>query len=70
MDVIGAHYPGSAISANCLNLNKVKWSSEDMSVTWNGGAQCWARALNENYVRANFSVKKINQFKKIQNLEI
>jgi galactosylceramidase len=26
-----------------------------MSVTWNGGAQCWARALNENYVRANLT---------------
>lgn len=55
VDVIGAHYPGSAISADCLNLNKLKWSSEDMSVSWNGGAQCWARALTENYVRANLT---------------
>ena len=55
VDVISAHYPGSTIPANCTNLNKTQWSSEDMSVTWNGGAQCWARALNENYVRANLT---------------
>jgi galactosylceramidase len=26
-----------------------------MSVTWDKGALCWARALNENYVRANLT---------------
>ena len=55
VDVLGAHYPGSTIPAACANLNKVQWSSEDMSMAWNTGEQCWARALNENYVRANLT---------------
>jgi len=55
IDIIGAHYPGSAIKPNCPPLNKIQWSSEDMSVDWRTGAGCWARALNENYVRANLT---------------
>ena len=55
VDVIGAHYPAAKIEANCASLNKVQWSSEDMSVTWSNGAQCWARELNQNYVRANLT---------------
>ena len=51
--VIGAHYPAAHIQPNCADLNKTQWSSEDMTVTWNGGAQCWAREVSENYVRAN-----------------
>ena len=55
VDVLGAHYPGSTIPAVCAALKKTQWSSEDMSVSWDTGAQCWARALNENYVRANLT---------------
>lgn len=55
VDVIGAHYPGASIRSQCQALNKVQWSSEDMSVTWNYGTHCWARALNQNYVRANLT---------------
>lgn len=46
---------GQEFKLNCAALNKVQWSSEDVSVTWSAGAQCWVRALNENYVRANLS---------------
>ena len=55
VDVIGAHYPAANIQANCAGLNKTQWSSEDMSVTWDTGAQCWARVISENYVRANLT---------------
>jgi galactosylceramidase len=55
VDVIGAHYPGSNIGENCPALNKVQWSSEDMSLDYDTGALCWARALNQNYVRANLT---------------
>ncbi len=55
VDVIGAHYPAANIKDNCAALNKVQWASEDMSVHWNTGAECWARELNENYVRANLT---------------
>ena len=55
VDVISAHYPAANIQANCVGLNKTQWSSEDMSVTWDTGAQCWARVVNENYVRANLT---------------
>jgi galactosylceramidase len=55
VDVVSAHYPGAGISKNCAALNKMQWSSEDMSLDWNTGALCWARALNQNYVRANLT---------------
>jgi galactosylceramidase len=55
VDVVGAHYPGSKVGSNCAALNKLQWASEDMSVNYNTGALCWARALNENYVRANLT---------------
>jgi galactosylceramidase len=55
VDVIGAHYPGASIPAKCASLDKVQWSSEDVSLRWDTGAQCWARALNQNYVRANLT---------------
>jgi len=55
IDVISAHYPGSAIKSNCPALGKVQWSSEDMSVDWRTGIGCWARALNQNYVHANLT---------------
>jgi galactosylceramidase len=55
VDVIGAHYPGSSISPECASLNKVQWSSEDLGVNFDTGAPCWARALNQNYVRANLT---------------
>ena len=55
VDVISAHYPAAGIQANCPTLDKVQWSSEDMSVRWDTGARCWARELNQNYVRANLT---------------
>ena len=55
VDVIGAHYPGTRIGSTCSALKKVQWASEDMSVSWDKGAACWARALNQNYVRANLT---------------
>jgi galactosylceramidase len=55
IDVIGAHYPAAGIQENCAALNKVQWASEDMAVSWNTGAGCWARELNQNYVRANLT---------------
>ncbi|CAF3919476.1 unnamed protein product [Rotaria sp. Silwood1] len=55
VDVIGAHYPSAKIEPICATLNKVQWASEDMLVTWNHGATCWARELNQNYVRANLT---------------
>ena len=55
VDVIGAHYPGASILESCTTLNKVQWSSEDVSLGWDTGAQCWARALSQNYVRANLT---------------
>lgn len=55
IDVIGAHYPAAKIPSNCAALNKVQWASEDMAVSWDTGAGCWARELNQNYVRANLT---------------
>ncbi len=55
VDVIGAHYPGAEIKSNCAALNKVQWASEDIGVDWAAGAACWARELNQNYVRANLT---------------
>jgi galactosylceramidase len=55
VDVISAHYPAAIIESNCAALNKVQWSSEDMSSSWNTSARCWARELNQDYVRANLT---------------
>jgi galactosylceramidase len=55
VDVIGAHYPGTGINPDCSTLNKVQWASEDMSTSWDKGAACYARVLNQNYVRANLT---------------
>jgi galactosylceramidase len=55
VDVISAHYPAAKLQVNCPALNKVQWASEDMSVNWNTSARCWARELNQNYVRANLT---------------
>lgn len=55
VDVIGAHYVGSSIAPECASLNKVQWSSEDMSLDFDQGSLCWARSLNQNYVRANLT---------------
>jgi galactosylceramidase len=55
VDVLGEHYPAAGIKETCSALNKVQWSSEDMSVSWDRGAACWARELNQNYVRANLT---------------
>lgn len=55
IDVLGGHYPAAKIPANCASLNKTQWASEDMAVSWDTGAGCWARELNQNYVRANLT---------------
>ncbi|CAF0942938.1 unnamed protein product [Adineta ricciae] len=55
VDVIGAHYVGSSIPKECAALNKIQWSSEDMSLDYDTGSLCWARSLNQNYVRANLT---------------
>ena len=55
VDVVGAHYVGTNITSNCAALNKLQWSSEDMSLDYDTGSLCWARALNQNYVRANLT---------------
>lgn len=55
VDVIGAHYPAARMIPQCQALDKIQWASEDMSVSWDKGAQCWARELNQNYVRANLT---------------
>ena len=55
VDVVGSHYPAAGIKDSCRSLKKLQWASEDMSVDWNNGADCWARELNENYVRANLT---------------
>lgn len=55
VDIIGSHYPAAHIGSNCPALNKIQWASEDMSVNWLTGAACWARELNQNYVRSNLT---------------
>lgn len=55
VDVVGAHYPGASIRSSCDALNKKQWSSEDFSLAYDTGSLCWARALNQNYVRANMT---------------
>jgi galactosylceramidase len=55
VDVVSAHYPASYISSECAALNKLEWSSEDMSLDYDTGSLCWARSLNQNYVRANLT---------------
>uniref|UniRef100_A0A8C4UWT1 Galactocerebrosidase n=1 Tax=Falco tinnunculus TaxID=100819 RepID=A0A8C4UWT1_FALTI len=56
VDVIGAHYPGTKTVPNAILTKKKLWSSEDYS-TFNdeGGAGCWARILNQNYVNGNMT---------------
>jgi galactosylceramidase len=50
--VPGCHYPGTYSTAQAVQTGKPLWASEDMS-TYNDlrGAGCWARVLNQNYVR-------------------
>uniref|UniRef100_A0A8C8SBZ6 Galactocerebrosidase n=1 Tax=Pelusios castaneus TaxID=367368 RepID=A0A8C8SBZ6_9SAUR len=56
VDIIGAHYPGTQTVHNALATRKKLWASEDYS-TFNdeGGAGCWARILNQNYVNGNMT---------------
>ena len=53
IDVLGGHYIGTAAPPVCETLGKPLWSSEDFAMTWDQGGGCWARILNQNYVRAN-----------------
>ncbi|CAK9299194.1 unnamed protein product [Gordionus sp. m RMFG-2023] len=56
IDIIGEHYPGTYSTQDAVNTGKILWSSEDYS-TLNDriGAGCWARILNQNYVRGYMS---------------
>ncbi|XP_061605379.1 galactocerebrosidase [Phyllopteryx taeniolatus] len=56
VDVIGAHYPGTAAAADALKTGKRLWASEDYS-TFNDevGGGCWARLVNQNYVNGLMS---------------
>jgi galactosylceramidase len=55
VDIIGAHYPGTHTDPACQTTGKQLWASEEYSKDWNTGGQCWARVLNQNYVRANIT---------------
>ena len=55
VDVIGAHYPGTHADPACELTQKPLWASEDYAAQWNTGAQCLARIINQNYVRANIT---------------
>jgi len=54
---IGRHYPCDyAFPTIETAIHKAYWSSEDLSTenSWTGAA-CWARLLNQNYVRMNMT---------------
>jgi len=59
---IGIHYPceashlGGVASSTVLAAGKKLWASEDWwsEAEW-GGAGCWAKLLNENFVRMNMT---------------
>src|SRR5690606_17177349 len=46
------HYPGTKSPSEAIALGKTLWSSEDYSTYADSvGGGCWARILNQNYVR-------------------
>ncbi|BFY98227.1 hypothetical protein BsWGS_01267 [Bradybaena similaris] len=52
IDALGVHYPGVLSPDSVINSGKQLWSSEDYS-SFNDevGGGCWARILNQNYIR-------------------
>eukprot|EP01105_Mastigella_eilhardi_P003914 TRINITY_DN1513_c0_g1_i1.p1 TRINITY_DN1513_c0_g1~~TRINITY_DN1513_c0_g1_i1.p1 ORF type:complete len:489 (-),score=53.07 TRINITY_DN1513_c0_g1_i1:1346-2689(-) len=54
VDVIGVHYPCDVESAAVQASGKRFWASEDLSTPadW-GGAGCWGRVVNQNFIRMN-----------------
>ncbi|CAG5123059.1 unnamed protein product [Candidula unifasciata] len=52
VDALGVHYPGVLSPDSAINSGKQLWSSEDYS-SFNDevGGGCWARILNQNYVK-------------------
>ena len=55
VDVIGAHYPNTESDSSCAATSKTLWASEDGAQTWDQGGACWARILNQNYVRGGMT---------------
>ena len=53
---LGSHYPGMSTTADARRTGKPLWASEETS-TYNNvvGAGCWARLVNQNFVRGNLS---------------
>jgi len=57
IEAVGMHYPCDYAPPNITTVLKKKlWASEDFSTPadW-GGAGCWGRLLNSNYVRMNMT---------------
>jgi galactosylceramidase len=53
---LGAHYPNMQSGAAAEATGKQLWASEEDSTYNNAvGAGCWARVINQNYVRGNMS---------------
>jgi galactosylceramidase len=53
---LGAHYPNMQSGSDAEATGKPLWASEEDSTYNNAvGAACWARVINQNYVRGNMS---------------
>ena len=53
---LGAHYPNMQSGPAAEATGKALWASEEDSTYNNAvGAACWARVINQNYVRGNMS---------------
>ena len=53
---LGAHYPNMQSGPDAEATGKPLWASEEGSTFNNAvGAACWARVINQNYVRGNMS---------------
>ena len=53
---LGSHYPNMQSGPDAEATGKPLWASEEDSTYNNAvGAACWARVINQNYVRGNLS---------------
>lgn len=53
---LGAHYPNMRSGSAAMATGKQLWASEEDSTYNNAvGAGCWARVINQNFVRGNLS---------------
>lgn len=53
---LGSHYPNMQSGPDAEATGKPLWASEEDSTYNNAvGAACWARVINNNYVRGNMS---------------